>query len=68
MMRKITMFFNKKQDTDTDRYEKCVLCGKETDVKFSVPVGERKTYMIGVGQLCPECCMEVYHTADLRDI
>ena len=36
-------------------YEKCVLCGKKTDVKVSKKIDRRKYYVTGVGQLCKEC-------------
>ena len=49
-------------------FERCVVCGKMTDIPKDLPVSERKTYMEGAGQLCRECCIELYHTDDLRDI
>jgi len=36
-------------------YEKCVLCGKKTDVKISENIDRREHYVTGVGQLCKEC-------------
>ena len=36
-------------------YEKCVLCGKKTDVKVSEKIDRREHYVTGVGQLCKEC-------------
>jgi len=36
-------------------YEKCVLCGKKTNVKVSEKVDNRDNYVTGVGQLCEEC-------------
>ncbi|PTV95047.1 hypothetical protein C8C76_13037 [Halanaerobium saccharolyticum] len=40
-------------------YEKCVLCGKKTDVKVSEKVDNREHYVTGVGQLCKECYEEL---------
>lgn len=36
-------------------YEKCVLCGKKTDIKISEKIDKREHYITGVGQLCEEC-------------
>ena len=36
-------------------YEYCVLCHRETDVKKTEPVGRRRHYVEGEGQLCPDC-------------
>lgn len=36
-------------------YEKCVLCGKNTDIKVSKNIDTREHYVTGVGQLCEEC-------------
>ena len=47
-------------------YERCVVCGKLTDVPKSLPVGRRKTYVSGGGQLCKGCCWRIYGTTDLR--
>ena len=40
-------------------YEKCVLCGKKTDVKVSEKVDKREHYVTGVGQLCEKCHKEL---------
>lgn len=49
-------------------YERCCLCGKVTDVLVSESVQLRRHYVQGVGQLCPDCCWEVYRTDDLRAV
>jgi len=38
-----------------DIYEKCVACGKTTNIKITEHVDLRKYYIEGVGQLCDEC-------------
>lgn len=38
-----------------DEYEKCVLCGKTTDIRIKDHVDLRRYYVDGVGQLCDEC-------------
>jgi len=40
-------------------YEKCVLCGKKTNVKVSEEVDRREHYVTGVGQLCEKCHREL---------
>jgi hypothetical protein len=40
--------------------EKCVLCGKETNVPIDLHIDERKNYVEGAGQLCDECAKKVY--------
>ena len=36
-------------------YERCVLCGRCTDVPISLPVDERDCFLPGAGQLCRQC-------------
>jgi len=43
----------------SDGYEKCVLCGKKTDVKVNEKIDRREHYVTGVGQLCKECYKEL---------
>ena len=40
--------------------EKCVLCGKDTEVPKSLYIGLRKHYIAGVGELCANCFAELY--------
>lgn len=47
-------------------FERCVLCGEVTEVPRLKPIGERKCYVPGAGQLCRKCCMELYGTEDLN--
>lgn len=39
-------------------YERCVLCGKETNVKKNEEIEHRDFYIYGVGQLCSACYKE----------
>ena len=55
------------KDMKPTDYERFVLCGRQTDVPKTLPVDRRKTYVTGAGQLCEECCMKLYGTADLRE-
>lgn len=50
------------------KFERCAACGKLTEVLRVTPIQDRKTYYPGVGQLCADCCRELYHTDDLRKI
>ena len=40
--------------------ERCVLCGKQTNIPVMMPISERAYYVEGSGQLCPECYQKVY--------
>lgn len=51
---------------DDKEYEVCVVCGEFTNVQRGTDVRDRKTYVIGCGQLCEKCCKEIYHTDDVR--
>lgn len=35
--------------------EKCILCGKDTEIPVTTPIKERKHYIFGCGQVCSEC-------------
>lgn len=41
-------------------FDKCVLCGKLTDVKKTTHIDLRPHYVEGVGQLHPSCYNQVY--------
>ena len=41
-------------------YERCVLCGKETDVPVDLPITQRDCYAEGGGQLCRSCWQKLY--------
>ena len=36
-------------------YEKCIICGKLTDISKDTPIRLRKNYVPGCGQLCDSC-------------
>ena len=38
-----------------EEFEKCVSCGKITDVPKMMVVQKRENYLEGAGQLCREC-------------
>lgn len=42
------------------RYERCVICKRETDVPADREVGLRRFYIEGAGQLCPACYRQLY--------
>ena len=63
-------FFDRKEknlqiDSEENSFERCVLCGVVTDVPVQMPVSERKCYIPGAGQLCRDCCRELYGSDDL---
>lgn len=53
---------DKKGQKRNSRMERCVLCGRILNVSVDLPISERKTYVETSGQLCEECCWEVYGT------
>ena len=64
-------FFDRKEknlqmDSEENSFERCVLCGAVTDVQVQMPVSERKSYIPGSGQLCRDCCRELYDSDDLE--
>ena len=70
-MRKKTIvnkiFVNRKKktsqmDSGENSFERCVLCGAVTDVPRQMPVSKRKCYIPGAGQLCRDCCIDLYGT------
>lgn len=38
-----------------EEYERCVLCGRRTEVPVICPVEQREYFVSGCGQLCPAC-------------
>ena len=50
----------KKTDKQNCCMEKCVICGKETEYSYDVPINERKYYSEGAGQLCEKCYIKLY--------
>ena len=41
-------------------YERCVLCGRETDVPLDLPIARRDCCIEGGGQLCRDCWQKLY--------
>lgn len=46
--------------------EKCILCGKDTNVPVNQYIGIRRTYISGAGQLCKECFGELYRNEGIK--
>ena len=36
------------------------MCGIQTDIPISLPIDQRKNYIIGMGQLCESCKNELW--------
>lgn len=44
----------------TEEFERCVMCGKLTDIPISTPVDFREEeYEVGCGQLCNSCRLKL---------
>ncbi|MEK6841675.1 MAG: hypothetical protein AABX91_00800 [Nanoarchaeota archaeon] len=56
-----------KDRTETD-FEKCICCGRLTDVRKDTPVDARTCYVDGAGQLSRECYEEIYGPSPARKI
>lgn len=52
-MERCTMTIHRERD-------RCVICGRETDMKKDLPIAMRKYYVEGAGQLCRKCYLELY--------
>lgn len=46
--------------------ERCVICGRITDVPVSLIISKRKTYLPTAGHLCDACCKRYCGVEDLR--
>ena len=40
--------------------DRCVLCGRATDVSAALPIDRRDHYVEGCGQLCRSCWKKLY--------
>ena len=40
--------------------DRCVLCGRATDVSTALPIDRRDHYIEGCGQLCRNCWKKLY--------
>lgn len=49
-----------KENPDSIKSEKCILCGKDTGIPFNEPIDKRKYYIRGSGQLCGNCYYALY--------
>ena len=47
-------------DNANNEREYCVVCGKKTQYFFKDPIGRRKYYIEGSGQLCEDCYFDLY--------
>lgn len=45
-------------------YEKCVVCGELTTTPVQLAIDRRTNFVIGVGELCSKCMLEVYCDID----
>lgn len=55
----------KKSSTDnfvTDGMERCIICGKQTEISASTHIELRECYIAGCGQLCLACYKNLRNT------
>ena len=52
---------NKPASSKDIKYEKCVVCGKETSVSTDMHIANRVYYVTGAGQLCKSCYNNIYN-------
>ena len=52
----------KKQKDEFDMFEKCIICGEETNTLKTTHIDYRYNYVEGAGQCCKECYDKVYIT------
>jgi dTDP-4-dehydrorhamnose reductase len=52
--------FKKMKEEVKVKTEKCINCGKDTNVPADTPIDMRKNYIEGAGQLCDDCMVKVY--------
>jgi hypothetical protein len=53
------VFTNEYQHVSVDKFDRCVVCDKLTDILFGSPNELRKNCIEGVGQLCENCYNDV---------
>lgn len=52
----------KNKSFDNAETEKCVLCGKDTDIPLNRNISWRKYYIRGCGQLCEKCYYDLKYS------
>jgi|LSQX01.3.fsa_nt_gb hypothetical protein len=59
-MRKVIDFSRRKKATrEPGEFERCVICGCQTNVRTDEPVELRRGYLEGAGQLCHRCYLDI---------
>lgn len=51
----------------TENFERCIMCGKLTNVPVTMPIDWRENYEIGCGQLCVECAKKQQKTGERKN-
>ena len=41
-------------------FEECVICKKPTTTPIDLPISKRTNFIVGVGEVCSKCMLEVY--------
>jgi hypothetical protein len=53
--------------SETEEFERCVMCGELTGIPVATPVEFRECYEIGCGQLCVDCCKKMGKVTERQD-
>lgn len=48
--------------SNTEEFERCVICGALTCIPVAMPIDWRKNYEIGCGQICAECAKKAINS------
>ena len=54
-------------ENEKKEYEKCILCGVETNIEKNKNVEKRYGYLEGAGQMCSKCFLDYYKKVHIKD-
>ena len=54
-------------ENEKKEYEKCILCGVETNIEKNKNVENRYGYLEGAGQMCSKCFLDYYKKVHIKD-
>ena len=54
-------------ENEKKEYEKCILCGVETNIEKNKNIENRYGYLEGAGQMCSKCFLDYYKKVHIKD-